>query len=156
MSLNGCWASDISVYSNAQIQSYFILDKNQYIGSYTYENLKGQKFLVYAFNGYRMSEHAYKQPARGEQLVEVIKWMGKVLPAEMVGNPDCYMLCKENEKEKAVWIGNFFLDECMKTTVILDKEYTEIEFINCKGSLSGNRVEIDYIAPYASVGFRVK
>ena len=82
--------------------------------------------------------------------------MGKVLPAEMLGNPDCYMLCKENEKGKAVWIGNFFPDECMNKTVVLDKEYSGIEFINCKGELNGNRVVIDCIAPYASVGFSVK
>ena len=154
--LFGCAVTDISIDSKAQVQSYCIAEEKQYIYAYTYENTNGQKFLVYAFDGYRMSEHAFKQPARGEQIVEAIKWMGKVLPAEMLGNPDCYMLCKENEAEKAVWIGNFFPDECMNKTVLLDKEYSEIEFINCKGKLSGKRVEIDYIAPYASVGFRVK
>ena len=73
----------------------------------------------------------------------------------MLGNPDCYMLCKENEQKKAIWIGNFFADECMNTTVVLDKEYTEIKFINCTGKLLGYKVELDYVAPYASVGFCV-
>ena len=44
----------------------------------------------------------------------------------------------------------------MNKTVVLDKEYSGIEFINCKGELNGNRVVIDCIAPYASVGFSVK
>ena len=74
----------------------------------------------------------------------------------MMGNPDCYMLCKENETEKAIWIGNFFADECMNTTIKLDKKYTDIKFINCKGQLLGDEVQLDYIAPYASVGFVVK
>lgn len=154
--LFGCEATDISVNNDAKVQSYFLANDKQYIGSYTYENAKGQKFLIFAFDGYRMSEHAFKQPARGQQIVETIKWMGKTLPAEMLGNPDCYMLCKDNEKEKAVWIGNFFSDECMNTTVTLDKTYKNIEFINCTGVLQGDKVCIDYIAPYASVGFIVK
>ena len=150
-----CPAKDISVANNAKIQSYFIVNDNKYIGSYTYENAKGQKFLVFAFDGYNMSDHAFRQPARGQQIVKVIKWMGKTLPAELLGNPDCYMLCKENEKEKAVWIGNFFADECMNTRIILDKQYEQIEFINCKGTLNGNIVDIETIPPHASIGFIV-
>ena len=82
--------------------------------------------------------------------------LGEKLPAQMLGNPDCYMLCKENERGKAVWIGNFFGDECLNTTVTLDKEYKTVEFINCTGTLDGNKVIIDNIHPYASVGFSVK
>ena len=103
-----------------------------------------------------MTEHAFKQYARGEQIEEWIDSLGKKLPASMHGNPDCYMLCKENEDGKAVWIGNFFADECTNTTVVLDREYKKIEFINCNGSLNGDKVELNYIAPFASVGFEVK
>ncbi len=103
-----------------------------------------------------MTEHAFKQCARGEQIESFIISMGRKLPASMLGNPDCYMLCKENEDGRSVWIGYFFADECMNTTVLLDKEYNEIEFINCSGKLNGNEVEIDYIASYASVGFEVR
>ena len=88
-----------------------------------------------------------------------IKWiqsLEKKLPAIMLGNPDCYMLCKENEREKAVWIGNFFADECLNTTIILDKEYKEIECIHCKGKLNGNAVELEEIPPYASIGFLLR
>lgn len=158
--LYGLTISNIAVNENAKIQSYIVPDGKEfdaeYIGSYSYENSNGQKFLVFAFDGYGMSEHAFKQYVRGTQIEEWIKSLGKVLPASMLGNPDCYMLCKENESGKAVWIGNFFSDECMNTTVVLDKEYTEIEFINCNGVLNGNKVTLDYIGPYASIGFNVK
>ena len=154
--LFNCPAMDISVKENAKVQSFFIVDNQaKIIGSYVYENEQGQKFLVFAFDGYTMSEHAFKQEARGQKIVDWIQSLGKKLPATMLGNPDCYMLCKENEQKKAIWIGNFFADECMNTTVVLDKEYTEIKFINCTGKLLGYKVELDYVAPYASVGFIV-
>jgi hypothetical protein len=147
---------DISVKEGAQVQSLFISGEKETVGSYTYENSNGQKFLVFAFDGYHMSEHAFRQPSRGEQIEKWIASIGKKLPASMHGNPDCYMLCKESEEGKAVWIGNFFADECMNTTVVLDGEYQEIEFINCSGKLNGCTVEIDDIAPYSSVGFEVR
>ena len=153
--LYGCPVTEITVKNGAIVQS-LMNGQTGNIGSYTYENAQGQKFLVFAFDGYSMSEHAFKQYARGEQIEEWICSLGKKLPASMHGNPDCYMLCKENETEKSVWIGNFFADECMNTTVILDKTYSQIEFINCKGKLRGDKVEIEYIAPYASVGFKVR
>ena len=154
--LYGCPATEIAVKNGVEVISYFTDGETKKIASYSYKNTKGQNFLVFAFDGYTMSEHAYKQYARGEEIENWIKSIGKKLPASMHGNPDCYMLCKENEKSKAIWIGNFFADECMNTTVILDKLYDEIEFINCKGQLKGDKVIIDEIAPYASIGFVVR
>ncbi len=152
----GCPAVDISLKSSAKVLSYFADDNSQKVASYSYENAAGQKFLVFAFEGYSMSEHAFKQYIRGEEIEEWIAAIGKKLPTSMHGNPDCYMLCKENGLEKAVWIGNFFADECIHTTVTLDRDYSEIEWINCTGKLIGNKVVIESIAPYASVGFAVK
>ncbi len=156
ITLNGRPTREITVKEGAVIQSFFVSGEKRAIGSYSYENASGQKFLVFAFDGYNMSEHTFKQYSRGEQIENWIASIGKKLPASMHGNPDCYMICKEGETGKAVWIGNFFADECMNTTVVLDRAYQEIEFINCSGKLSGCKVEIDAIAPYASVGFEVK
>ncbi|MBQ7983178.1 MAG: hypothetical protein IJ302_06400 [Clostridia bacterium] len=153
ISVSGCPATEITVKSGAKVLSFF--DGEEKIAAYSYENADGQKFLVFAFEGYSMSEHAFKQYARGEMIRQWIAAIGKKLPASMHGNPDCYMLCKENESGKAVWIGNFFSDECMHTTVTLDREYSKLECINCTGKLIGNTVEIDCIAPYASIGFEV-
>lgn len=147
---------EIAVKRGAVVQSYFMSGEEKYIGSYSYENASGQRFLVFAFDGYNMSDHTFKQYARGEQIEKWIVSIGKKLPATMLGNPDCYMLCKESEEGRSVWIGNFFADECMNTIVNLDKEYREVQFINCTGKLRGHKVEIDYIAPYTSVGFEVK
>ena len=160
--LFGAKGKKIEVKEGANVQSMFVegdgwrYKDSQVIGSYSYENANGQKFLVFAFDGYINGEHIFKQYARGEQIEEWICSLGKKLPASMHGNPDCYMLCKENETGKAVWIGNFFTDECMNTTVTLDKAYSQVKFINCNGRLEGDRVVLDEVAPYASVGFEVK
>ena len=146
---------NIAVKTSAEIQSYFLNGEDRFIGSYFYENGNGQKFLVYAVNAYFMSELFFKQRARGEQIIKMVERCGKKLPAKMPGNPDCYMLCKENKNGKAVWIGNFFSDECFNTTVVLDKKYSKVRFINCNGKLSGNEVKIEGIAPWSSVGFEV-
>lgn len=156
VNLRNCPVLDVKVKDGVRIESFFVNGERKSVGTYSYTNAAGQSFLIFAFDGYRMSDHAFKQYARGQQIEKWIVSLDKTLPASMHGNPDCYMLCKKNETGMAVWIGNFFADECMNTTVKLDGEYREIEFINCTGRLEGDTVELDYVAPYASVGFAVK
>ena len=151
-----CPATDITVKDGAKVLSWFADGGKKRIACYSYENAAGQKFLVFAFEGYTMSEHTFKQSARGELIRTWINALEKKLPASMPGNPDCYMLCRENETGMAVWIGNFFSDEGLFTTVTLDKACSDITFINCTGKLLGDKVEIDTIGPFASVGFEVK
>ncbi len=150
---------EIEVKAGADVKSWFVNGDGRRPASYTYENAKGQRFLVFAIDGYvqiKRTNHFLRGYMRGEQIKDAIEWMGKRLPASMLGNPDCYLLCKKNDDGMAVWIGNFSQDECMNTTVVLDGEYSEIEFLNCSGRLCGDRVELDVVHPYASVGFSVR
>ena len=71
----------------------------------------------------------------------------------MPRNPDCYLLCKEGENGKAVWIGNFFADECVNTTVELDGVFDTLTCINCEGVLEGNVVTLKEIPPLCFGGF---
>ena len=151
-----CPAFEIAVKEGASVLSYFICSDKKCVGSYTYVNNSGQKFLVFAFDGYRMNAHAAKQYARGEEIIKALSTMGVTLPASMSANPDCYLLAKRGDGELAVWIGNFFTDECMNTTVTLDRSYREITFIGTDGVMQGNEVHLTSIPPYASVGFCVK
>ena len=146
----------ISVKPCAEVQSYFISGEEKFIGSYYYENSKGQKFLVYAVDGYSMSELFFRQKARGVQIVKMVERLGKRLPATLLGNPDCYMLCKERNGALAVWLGNFCADEIFNKTVKLGCVYDSIEFINCNGKLDGDKVILDKIPAFASAGFLVK
>ena len=156
VNVSSCPAVEITVKDGAKVLSWFENNGRKQAASYAYKNSLGQNFLVFAFEGYNMSEHSFKQYARGEEIEGWIASLGKKIPASLHGNPDCYMLCRENESGKAVWIGNFFSDECLFTTVKLDRMCSDITFINCTGRLLGDKVEIDTIAPFASVGFEVK
>ena len=151
-----CPARDIEIAPEAKVDSTFFDGVKDRIGSYTYENANGEKYLVFAFDGYSANEHAMHQYARGVQIVDALEWMGHILPAKMLGNPECYLLCRESEEGLAVFVGNFFTDECMNTTLTLSRAYSEIEFFGTTGTLSGNTVTFDEIAPYACVGFLVK
>ena len=155
VALFDCPATAITLKKGAKIESIFVADGEEQIGSYSYVNAKGQKFLVFAFDGYTMSEHACKQPARGAQIEEWIHALGKRLPVSLHGNPDCYLLCKENESGRAVFIGNFFPDACMHTTLTLDRPFKNVGFICCRGRMEGNRITLDGIPPYATLGFFV-
>ena len=148
-------ATALTPKAGARVESHFLSDGGEQVGSYSYENAKGQKFLVLALDGYTMSEHACKQPARAAQIEAWIRALGKRLPASLLGNPDCYLLCKEGQGSRSVFIGNFFPDACMNTTVTLDRPFKHVDFIGCHGRMEGKRVILDGIAPFATLGFTV-
>ena len=151
-----CPAREIEISPRATVESTFLSGERTHIGSYTYENEKGERFLVFAFEGYTANEHALRQYARGEQIAEAIAWMGHSLPAKMLGNPDCYLLCRESDEGLAVFVGNFFTDECFHLNLTLSRAYESIEFFGTTGTLSGDTVTFDEIPPYACVGFLVR
>ena len=130
----------------------------EYVDAYAYENADRQRFLVFAFDAAFWGAHRFRSYAMQKLLYCEIETMtGGVLPAKCVGNPDLYLLTKRGaDRSLAVGLWNFFADECMNTTVELDREYHEIEWVNGTGRLIGNRVELDVVAPYAFVGFCLK
>ena len=56
----------------------------------------------------------------------------------------------------AVAIANVSLDDIFSPEIALDKEYSEIKFINCSGRLEGNKVILSDITPYGFAAFEVK
>ena len=56
----------------------------------------------------------------------------------------------------SVGLWNIFPDEIFEPIVELDRDYSEIEFINCSGRLEGSRVYLSEMAPYSVAGFEVK
>ncbi len=156
-----CNVYDISVSENAKIMSRFAYTKDdkvstgEVIGSYLYENAKGQKFLVFAFDAYFNGEITYRSYLRSRELVNAVEFFGEKLPAYSYGNPDLYILAKKNENAMAVGLWNIFADSIPEPIVELDEEYPEIEFINCSGKILGNKVYLSEIAPFAFAGFCV-
>ena len=148
---------DMKLKSGAKVQSYFIDNDEKYPASYIYENAEGQRFLVFAFNGYFMHEFLYRQYTRSKQLAQNIKWLsGNSLSASISGNPDLYVMSKSDGKALSVGLWNFFEDYISEPVINLDKEYSKIRFVNCTGKLDGSTVYLSKIHPYEFVAFMVE
>jgi len=148
---------DISIKNNAQVLSDILIDNNKIPLSYRYENANGNRFLVLNVNTRLDKSSMLKSYERSRQYAENIPWLsGKKLPAYIYGNPSLYMQCKKDKNETAVGLWNFFADEVINTKIELDKEYSSVEFINCKGELLGNILQISEMKPFSFAAFKVK
>lgn len=156
-----CRVYDISVSENAKIMSRFSYTKEdrvstgEAVGSYLYENKRGHKFLVFAFDVYFNGETTYRSYLRAREIKEAVEFFGERLPAFSYGNPDLYILAKKSENEMTVGLWNIFADSVTEPIVELDAEYAEIDFINCTGKMIGNNVYLSELAPFAFAGFTV-
>ncbi len=129
--------------------------------SYYYENEKGQKFFVIAYDHYTANlvpnPHFESNYCRQETVINAIERMsGKKLPAVCKKNPDLYMLTSKDESSMAVALFNLHLDDVFEPEIKLDKSYSEIRFVGCSGTLDGDTVRLSDITPYGSVAFEVK
>lgn len=123
---------------------------------YRYENAAGQKFLVFNCNA-QTCEMVLRHPANAKLIEDSIEWLsGERLPAFCHGHPNLYMQCKENESGTAIGLWNFFEDEVIDPIVQLGREYESAEFINCTGSLLGDKISLSDIAPYGFCGVVLK
>lgn len=133
--------------------------------AYRYENANGERFLVFLFDG--ASVHnlplsfavsgLLKNYATQEVLIETIPWLGgKAVPAYCKGNPELYVMCKEDAGTKSVALFNTFADRVMNPVVVLDKAYTHIEGIGCDAKIEGNKVTLtSKLAAYEMAAFKV-
>lgn len=150
-------AYNMNLKNGAKVQSYFIGSDEKYPASYIYENADGQRFFVFAFDGYFMHEFLYRQYTRSRQIAKNVKWLsGNELGAYISGNPDLYVMNKSDGKALAVGLWNFFEDYISEPVIKLDKNYSKIRFVNCTGKLDGDTVYLSKIQPYEFVAFEVE
>ena len=144
---------------NASAQVLSVFTPENATASYRYENASGQRFLVLGYDAYihNLSKNYFNNYYRQQQLSENVKWIcGKKLPAIAFKNPNLYILASKDENSMAVALANIFLDDVYSPIIHLDKEYTEIKFVNCSGKLEGDKVYLSDIAPYGFAAFEVK
>ena len=157
ISLIGDIVYDIVVNKNAEILSDTLANSGKIPISYRYENANGERFLVFNINTRADSTNMLRHYARGLQIAENIPWLsGKKLPAYVYGHPSLYIQCKKNEEGMSVGIWNFFADIAIEPIIELDKNYSSINFINCSGELSKDKVSLSDIPPFSFVAFEVK
>jgi hypothetical protein len=147
-----------------EVDSRFLLDCDfQDIGhenipaAFFYTNGAGEKFFVFSFDGYFNGQGMNRSYPRARQLRRAIERLsGRRLPAFADGNPDLYLMVKDGDAgERAVGLWNCFDDEVISPTVELDRPYSKIEFIGCRGRLEGTRVILDDIPAWKFAGFVV-
>lgn len=150
----------IECNKNAEIWSTFT--PNNTPASYFYENEKGQKFYVLAFDQLRTIvwgdvknyTNSYYRQADIKEAIHKIA--GKRLPAFCGKNPNVYLLASKDDKALSVALANVSLDELLTPVIELDKNYSEIRFLGCSGKLEGDKVRLYDIAPYGFCAFEVK
>ena len=146
---------------NADIQSYFCYTSGDLTcrtpASYYYENADGNRFLVFTFDMHFNQDTCFRSYTRAEQLIEAPEYLSGVkLPAAITGCPDLYMICKEDSVGRlAVGLFNIFADAVHSPVITLQKHYSDIRFINCRGVLQGDKVTVSEIAAFGFAGIEV-
>lgn len=152
-------AVEIIPKENAEILSVFSSDKSTAPSCIKYENNLGQRFLVLCGDLFKSRRNTgfTRSYMRQSQLIREYEWLAEEkLPAVCRKHPDLYILAKKSENSMAVGLWNIFPDRIFEPVVELDKKYSRIEFINCKGSLNSNKVIIDGdIQSFTFCGFEV-
>lgn len=122
--------------------------------AYTYQNANGQKFLVFLYDSSSLPRISglHRGYLVQNLLRESAEWIAdRKLPAFCGGNPGLYCLCKEGEGSLSVGLFNCFADSVLNPEIRLWKNYRSIEFLNCSGTLCGDRVVLD--APIGAFDF---
>lgn len=135
---------------NAQPLLFVSNPKKENTLAYRYENAKGERFLVFLFEGYSVYTNTgvclsgiTKNYAVQEVLLETIPWISrKKIPAYCEGHPELYLMCHKDGNSTSVALFNCFADAITNLKVHLDKAYTHIECLNCEAVVDGDTVTL--------------
>lgn len=144
---NNAYAMEIS--DKAVVTSLHGEQDSKFPACYRYENAKGQRFVVFGFDGYLADKAQFRNYERQRQMIEDIEWLsGKKLDASCKGNPDLYIITKKQDDELSVGLFNLSIDECLDPVVELADGFGSAEFINCSGELKGDKIYLSDLNPY--------
>lgn len=153
----GAAAYEITPKPGARVVTYSQKGDDLFPDAIEYENASGQRFLVYAFDGAFVNEGRYRNYCTQLQLFGSLKWLaGKKMPAVCLGNPDLYVICKEDETTMAIGLWNMFPDEILEPVITLSDSFKKAEFINCQGVLERNTIRLSPIPAYGFAFVRLE
>lgn len=160
----GCFAGDGRAYTVTLKDGAEVLVNNLYeehtkssIFCFKYKNANGQRFLVFTYDAHFSDEKCHRNYVVPAVIREEIEWLsGNKLPVCVIGNPDCYVVCKKNSEGMSVGIWNFNADEMAEQDIKLDGNYSSITSLRCQATLNGDTVRISEIAPFNFAAFEIK
>lgn len=153
----GTWVRKLTLKDGCAVESVFETPDGDLPASFRYKNADGQKFLVFAFDGYFANESLYRQYTRSMQITNAAQWLcGKKLPAHLYGEPDVYVMTKENENKKAVGVWNFSVDTLFDPVLPLDGSYEITDTLNCTAEIRDDKLYLSDIPPFALAAVEMK
>jgi hypothetical protein len=145
-------ASALAHYVSCEMYS-----NEKYVSAYTYENEKGQRFLVYGFDAETLkpSSSLFWSYEKGRQLVRLIPWLsGGELPVTCLGNPLLQQICKIGEGRIAAAFINCHEDEIWNAEIRLSQPVGEVSFIGCEGErISETLLKITNVKAFGFAAF---
>lgn len=147
----------ITLNEKTEILSFTEKDGEKIPMSFRFINENGQRFFVLNIISDINNPSVLRHYERNRQYTENTPWLsGERLPAAVHGHPALYMQCKEDKNTLVTGLWNFFSDIVFSPEITLDGTYTDIEFINCTGELTGDKVILSDIPAFGFAGFSVK
>ncbi len=123
---------------------------------FRFENAKGQRFLVYAFDAFasRLGWSATRSYCRQAQLAEGLAWAGRrPLAAVCPGHPDLYIQARKGVGEMSLGLWNMSPDPIVNPVVTLDACYQKADCFRCSAVLHCDQLQIQgEIPPFSFIG----
>lgn len=157
-------ALDATLKPSAKPLLYATHKGEEQVFAYRYENADGQRFLVFLFEGESVFGESHlgisgllQNYATQRVLARTLPWVArKPLPAYCTGNPDLYLMCKQDDEGMSVALFNCFADALAEPVIYLDKPYIRIECTNCDAELDGDKVTLkSRLHAFEAAAFRV-
>lgn len=117
----------------------------------SYENADGRRFILLGFDAEIVSEDAWRNYALAAMLHRMLAEMGAAVPVQCLGNPDLYILAKEDEKQCAIGFFNIFADDIEPAEAKIPGKWSNARFYGCTGHKTEEGIVIDYIPAYGYV-----
>ena len=143
------FAFRLTLSKKAEVESlWHCADGTTAPSSFTYKNRQGHRFLILCADCYDWDRDFSVSYARQSQILSFLERNGSVLPAQVTGCPDLYLLCKQDENRLAIGFFNCFADSIQPLTVRLDGSYTSCRCFRCDGAVDGDILRIDKLSAY--------
>ncbi len=146
-----------------EVELYYSEPKGATPLAYRYENEKGERFLVFLFEGDSIMRpdgvcHSglLLSPSVQDVLISALPWISKApLPAYCAGNPELYLMAEQTDEALSLALFNCFADPALEPVIQLGEPYQTARFLNCKGTLKGDQILLEDIPPYGFCAIEV-